>query len=100
MSRAAKAQHVGDFLDLEDEFHLHVPGSAALRLVEDLIRRLRGITRLALIERTLTEADMAEVVGRYERQIDALEERNAEEAERLVVDHLISAAEMIEAAAS
>lgn len=95
MSRAAKAQNTAEFLDLDDDFHLQVPRSASLRLVEDVIRRLRAIIRLASLGRTLTTENMTEVIARHERLIDALEEHDPDRAEELTIDHLTSDAAMV-----
>ena len=100
MSRAAKAHNTADFLDLDDDFHLQVPSSASLRLVEDVIRRLRALIRLASIGHTLTAENMTEVIARHERLIEALEDHDADRAENLTIDHLTSAAEMVEAVAA
>lgn len=55
MIRARRAINAGDvnaFLDCDDEFHLHISRAAGLVVVEDILRRLRGATRLISLEPT------------------------------------------------
>lgn len=90
--RALAAGDVNAYLDSDDEFHLHLAHAAGLPLVEDVLRRLRGITRLAGLTTEWSTADLAASADQHDALIDALDGGDPDAAERILGEHLAAGA--------
>lgn len=96
MIRARRAIAAGDvnaFLDCDDEFHLHIARAAGLLLVEDVLRRLRGATRLVSLGLDLTQDQLEHAAGEHDAIIDTLDSGDPDAAEAAITAHLSAAAE-------
>jgi DNA-binding GntR family transcriptional regulator len=102
MIRARRAIAAGDvaaFLDCDDEFHLHIARASGLLLVEDILRRLRGATRLISLDVDLSPDDLERAAAEHDALIEALDAGDAHDAEAATVAHLATSSEALLCAA-
>lgn len=93
MIRARRAITAGDvnaFLDCDDDFHLHVPHASGSHLAEDALRRLRGLTRLAVRDVTWDEATLTRIADEHETIIEALASGDPDRTSAAMAAHLSS----------
>lgn len=103
MIRARRAIQAGDvnaFLDCDDEFHLHIARAAGLLLVEDVLRRLRGATRLVSLGLVLTREQLEHAADEHDIIIEALDSGDPDAAEAATDAHLSASAEAMATAAT
>jgi GntR family transcriptional regulator, rspAB operon transcriptional repressor len=86
--RAADAEREDDFIELDEEFHLRMAAGAGMPVVERLLRQLRGFVRVMHIGTTRQRGYLTEVLAEHTAIVDALEERDAEQAAAALRDHL------------
>lgn len=87
-SRASSARDVNAYLDSDDAFHLHIPHAVGNHLAEDALRRLRGLTRLAVRE-VSWDADVVDrIAAEHEAIIEALASNDPEQTEAAMAAHL------------
>lgn len=86
--RAIAAAELNTYLDCDDDFHQHIARIAGPHLIEDAIRRIRGLTRLASIGHTLTVRELEQSADQHDRIIDALEAADPDLAEDAMHKHL------------
>lgn len=95
MIRARRAVDAGDadaFLDCDDDFHLHIPHALRHQIAEDTLRRLRGLTRLAVRETAGDEAVLRRVAAEHDAVIEALAAGDADAAAAAMAAHLAASA--------
>ncbi|HLH67389.1 MAG TPA: GntR family transcriptional regulator [Solirubrobacteraceae bacterium] len=88
--RAIAAADLNAYLDCDDDFHQRIARIAGPHLIEDAVRRLRGLTRLAALHRPLGEEDLRRSADQHDAIISALESADADLAERAMDRHLIA----------
>lgn len=71
--RALRAEDVHEFLDCDDEFHIHLAQAAGLDLTGGLIRQIAAIARLAAAEREPNLDELAHATEGHDALIDQLE---------------------------
>ena len=86
--RAIAARDVNAYLDCDDDFHLHLPHAAGFRLAEDALRRLRGLTRLAVREHDWGDDLLNRIADEHEQIIDALSDGDGDRAAEAMAAHL------------
>ena len=86
--RAAVAANEGEFLRLDEEFHIRIAQGANLPIVAQLLQQLRGFARVMRLGRSQPPEHFLEVQAEHERIADALERRDVELAERSLHEHL------------
>lgn len=86
--RAIGSRDVNAYLDCDEDFHLHIPHAAGLHLAEDALRRLRGLTRLAVREHDWHDALLNRIADEHEEIIEALAAGDGDHATRAMADHL------------
>lgn len=88
--RAIKAPDANAYFDCDDDFHLHIPHAAGLRLAEDALRRLRGLTRLASRDFVWDQDLLDRIATEHEEIIEALADNDPDLAEAAMAAHLAS----------
>jgi DNA-binding GntR family transcriptional regulator len=86
--RAADAEREDDFIDLDEEFHLRIASSAAMPVVERLLRQLRGFVRVMHLGTTRPRGYLTQVLAEHTAIVDALEDGDADAASRALAEHL------------
>jgi GntR family transcriptional regulator, rspAB operon transcriptional repressor len=86
--RAAREGQNEDFVDLDEEFHLKISEGARLPLLYGFLSQLRGFVRVARLGSPRSPEVLAKVVDEHEQLVDALEQRNVDEALSVLVAHL------------
>lgn len=86
--RALAADDINTYLDCDDEFHLLIARTAGLPIVEDVLRRLRGFTRLAGLTIQWDPEHLQRSADQHDAIIDALETGDPDTAETALADHL------------
>ena len=86
--RAADAHNEGDFLVLDEEFHVLIARSANLPIVAQLLEQMRGFARLMRLGRSQPPEHLHDILAEHQRILEALERRDEEAALRALHDHL------------
>jgi DNA-binding GntR family transcriptional regulator len=86
--RAAVAAREDDFIRLDEEFHLKIAEAARLPILYAFLGQLRGFVQVVRLGSIRHPSHMVQVVAEHERIVEALEERDADEALRAVSEHL------------
>lgn len=95
MRRAIAAHDINAFLDSDDEFHLHIARAADLHLVEDVLRRLRGATRLLSLGREFSREQLEATAKEHDAIIDALDTHDPDTAEAALIAHVTAAGDLL-----
>jgi DNA-binding GntR family transcriptional regulator len=86
--RAARNGDNDAFLDLDEDFHLHIVEAAHLPILHSVLRQLRGFVRVARLDASRPRRVLAQVSDEHERIVDALERRDADDALAALSEHL------------
>jgi DNA-binding GntR family transcriptional regulator len=89
--RQKRAAQNGDddaFLDLDEEFHLRIVDAARLPILYSVLGQLRGFVRVARLGLPRPASVLAEICEEHALIVDSLERRDADAAERALVEHL------------
>jgi DNA-binding GntR family transcriptional regulator len=86
--RAAQNGDEDAFLDLDEEFHLRIVDAARLPILYSVLGQLRGFVRVARLGQPRPASVLAEICEEHGQIVDALERRDAREAQRALVAHL------------
>jgi len=90
--RAIDAHDMDAFLDCDDDFHLHIPHTLHHLLAEDTLRRLLGLSRLAVRHTEWDEDLLRRIATEHEEIIEALSAGDPDAAAAAVTAHLASSA--------
>jgi len=85
--RAMRLGDIHEFLDCDDEFHIHLATAAGLELTADLIRQTTAFARLVLLERGVTIDEVAPATEDHEvliDQLEAIEAKRTQEQKRTI----------------
>lgn len=88
--RALQARDVNTYLDCDDDFHMHIPRAAGLHVAEDALRRLRGLSRLAVGRRAWNDELFHRIAEEHEGIIEALARSDHDLAAQAMAAHLSS----------
>jgi DNA-binding GntR family transcriptional regulator len=86
-----RAVDTGDedrFIELDEQFHLHIAAAAGLPIVERFLSQLRGFVRVMRLGTTRPPGHLQEVWAEHERIADLLEARRPAQAQRALREHL------------
>jgi DNA-binding GntR family transcriptional regulator len=86
--RAIDAGDEDRFIELDEQFHLHIAAGAGLPIVERFLSQLRGFVRVMRLGTTRPPGHLQEVLAEHERIADLLEARKPAQAERALREHL------------
>lgn len=86
--RAVDARDEDGFIELDEQFHLHIAAAAGLPIVERFLSQLRGFVRLMRLGTTRPPGHLGEVLAEHEAIADLIEARKPARAERALRDHL------------
>jgi GntR family transcriptional regulator, rspAB operon transcriptional repressor len=86
--RAAQNGDEDAFLDLDEEFHLRIVDAARLPILYSVLGQLRGFVRVARLGQPRPASVLTEICEEHGQIVDALERRDAREAQRALVAHL------------
>lgn len=86
--RAIDATDTHAYLDCDDDFHLHIPRAAGLRLAEDALRRFRGLTRVAGRESVTGQAVLNRIADEHDAIVDAFASGDGDRAAEAMAAHL------------
>jgi DNA-binding GntR family transcriptional regulator len=86
--RAVDAGREDTFIELDEQFHLHIAAAAGLPIVERFLSQLRGFVRLMRLGTTRPPGHLHEVWAEHERIADLLEARRPAQALRALREHL------------
>jgi DNA-binding GntR family transcriptional regulator len=86
--RAVDAGREDTFIELDEQFHLHIAAAAGLPIVERFLSQLRGFVRVMRLGTTRPVGHLQEVYAEHERIADMLEARSPARAERALRAHL------------
>ena len=86
--RAADAGDEEAFIELDEQFHVHIASSADLRLVARFLSQLRGLVHVMRLGTTRPEGYLHEVHREHTAIVDALEGRRPGPALKALYDHL------------
>lgn len=86
--RAVDAGDEDRFIELDEQFHLHIAAAAGLPIVERFLNQLRGFVRVMRLGTTRPPGHLQEVLAEHERIVDLLEARRPAPAERALREHL------------
>lgn len=86
--RAIRDNDIAGFLDCDDDFHLQIARAAELPLVEEALRRIRGLFRLATIDTEWTDGLLQSTARQHDEVIDAIETGDPAVAEDAIARHL------------
>jgi len=86
--RAVDAGDEDTFIELDEQFHLHIAAAAGLPIVERFLRELRGFVRVMRLGTTRPPGHLQEVWAEHERIADMLEARRPARAARALREHL------------
>jgi DNA-binding GntR family transcriptional regulator len=89
--RAVDTAREETFIDLDEQFHLHIAAAAGLPIVERFLNQLRGFVRLTRLGTTRPAGHLQEVYDEHEKIADMLEARSPARAERALREHLAHA---------
>jgi DNA-binding GntR family transcriptional regulator len=86
--RAVDAEDEDSFIELDEQFHLHIAAAAGLSIVERFLSQLRGFVRVMRLGTTRPPGHLQEVYAEHERIADMLEARKPAQAAKALRDHL------------
>jgi DNA-binding GntR family transcriptional regulator len=86
--RAADAYNEGDFLVLDEEFHVVIAEKANLPLVARLLEQMRGFARIMRLGKTQPPEHLRDILDEHTRIVDAIERRDEEAARAALHEHL------------
>jgi DNA-binding GntR family transcriptional regulator len=86
--RAVDAHDEDAFLVLDEEFHVLIAASANLPIVARLLEQMRGFARLMRLGRTQPPEHLQDILAEHTRIVDALEQRDVDDALAALQDHL------------
>ena len=86
--RAADAYNEGDFLVLDEEFHVRIAEKANLPLVARLLEQMRGFARIMRLGKTQPPEHLRDILDEHTRIVDAIESRDEGAARAALHDHL------------
>jgi DNA-binding GntR family transcriptional regulator len=86
--RFAEAGEDDNFVDCDEELHLAIAERSGLQLVPQFLNQLRGFVRLMQMRARRDPGHLFQVLQEHERLIDAIEERDQDEALAALADHL------------
>jgi DNA-binding GntR family transcriptional regulator len=86
--RAAADGREDDFIRLDEDFHLKIAEAARLPILYAFLGQLRGFVRVVRLGTIRHPSHMVQVVEEHELIVDALEERDADDALRALSEHL------------
>jgi DNA-binding GntR family transcriptional regulator len=86
--RAVDAGDEESFIELDEEFHLHIAAAAALPIVERILRQLRGFVRVMRLGTTRPPGHLLEVYAEHCALVDMLEARTPGRAVKALREHL------------
>jgi GntR family transcriptional regulator, rspAB operon transcriptional repressor len=86
--RALQARDFNAYLDCDEDFHLHLPHAAGLHLAEDALRRLRGLSRLAVRQCAWDDELFGRIADEHETVIEALASKDGDLAAQAMTAHL------------
>lgn len=86
--RAVDAGDEDSFIELDEQFHLHIAAAAGLSIVERFLSQLRGFVRVMRLGTTRPPGHLQEVYAEHERIADLLEARKPAQATKALRDHL------------
>ncbi|MEA2290469.1 MAG: GntR family transcriptional regulator, rspAB operon transcriptional repressor [Solirubrobacteraceae bacterium] len=95
--RAADADAVEDFIDLDDQFHLSIAESARLPVLMRFLGQIRAISRLMGLRAVTREGRFTQVLDEHERIVGALEARDAGAALAAIDAHLANTSKILTA---
>jgi DNA-binding GntR family transcriptional regulator len=86
--RAVDAGDEDTFIELDEQFHLHIAAAAGLPIVERFLSQLRGFVRVMRLGTTRPPGHLQEVYAEHERIADMLEARRPARAAQALREHL------------
>jgi DNA-binding GntR family transcriptional regulator len=86
--RAVDAHDEEAFLVLDEEFHILIARGANLPIVAKLLNQMRGFARLMRLGRTQPPEHLRDILSEHTRIVDAVENRDTEEALSALQAHL------------
>ena len=86
--RAVDAGDEDSFIELDEQFHLHIAAAAGLPIVERFLSQLRGFVRVMRLGTTRPPGHLQEVYAEHEKIADLLEARRPARAEKALREHL------------
>ncbi|MEA2246725.1 MAG: GntR family transcriptional regulator, rspAB operon transcriptional repressor [Solirubrobacteraceae bacterium] len=95
--RAAAAEAVEDFIDLDDQFHIGIAESAGLPMLVRFLGQIRAISRIMGLRAVTREGRFGQVLDEHERIVAALEARDAGAALAAIDVHLANTSRILTA---
>lgn len=86
--RTVDARDEEGFIELDEQFHLHIAEAAGMPIVERFLSQLRGFVRVMRLGTTRPPGHLREVLSEHEAIADLIEARRPARAERALRDHL------------
>jgi DNA-binding GntR family transcriptional regulator len=86
--RAVEARDEEAFIELDEEFHLHLAAACGLPLVERFLNQLRGFVRVMRLGSERSPGHLQAVYGEHVAIVDAIESRKPARAVKALRDHL------------
>ena len=86
--RAVDARDEDGFIELDEEFHLHIAAAAGLPIVERFLSQLRGFVRVMRLGSRRSPGHLQQVLAEHEALADLIEARRPARAERALREHL------------
>jgi DNA-binding GntR family transcriptional regulator len=86
--RAVEAYNEGDFLVLDEEFHVLIAEKANLPIVARLLGQMRGFARIMRLGKTQPPEHLRDILAEHTRLLDAIESRDEGEARAALHEHL------------
>jgi DNA-binding GntR family transcriptional regulator len=86
--RAVDARDEDGFIELDEQFHLHIAAAAGLPIVERFLSQLRGFVRVMRLGTTRPPGHLQAVWAEHEAIVDMLEARRPGQAARALRGHL------------
>ncbi|MFL5927590.1 MAG: GntR family transcriptional regulator [Gaiellaceae bacterium] len=86
--RAVDARDEDGFIELDEQFHLHIAAATGLPIVERFLSQLRGFVRVMRLGTARSPGHLAHVLAEHEAIVDLIEARKPAHAERALREHL------------
>ena len=86
--RAVDAHDEDRFIELDEQFHLHIAAGAGLPTVERFLTQLRGFVRVMRLGRSRPADVLQEVWSEHEGIADLIEQRKPARAARALREHI------------
>jgi len=86
--RTVDARDEDSFIELDEQFHLHIAAAAGLPIVERFLTQLRGFVRVMRLGTTRPPGHLAQVLAEHEAIVELIEARSSARAERALRAHL------------